>query len=82
MYTRTEIYAHKYMLYKLLSSWPVTIRSLLDERDGPKLLQLICLVFEDNFFYFPKKAMAPHSSTLAWKIPWKEGLVGCSPCGQ
>ena len=20
--------------------------------------------------------MAPHSSTLAWKIPWTEGLVG------
>ena len=26
--------------------------------------------------------MAPHSSTLAWKIPWtEEGLVGCSPWG-
>ena len=25
--------------------------------------------------------MAPHSSTLAWKIPWMEGLVGCSPWG-
>ena len=23
--------------------------------------------------------MAPHSSTLAWKIPWMESLVGCSP---
>ena len=22
--------------------------------------------------------MAPHSSTLAWKIPWTEELVGCS----
>ena len=28
-----------------------------------------------------EKAMAPHSSTLAWKIPWKESLVGCSPWG-
>ena len=26
--------------------------------------------------------MAPHSSTLAWKIPWTEGLVGCSPWGS
>ena len=34
--------------------------------------------------------MAPHSSTLAWKIPWTEepgrlqsmGLVGCSPWGH
>ena len=31
---------------------------------------------------FPVKAMAPHSSTLAWKIPWTEGLVGCSPWGR
>ena len=23
--------------------------------------------------------MAPHSSTLAWKIPWTRSLVGCSP---
>ena len=30
--------------------------------------------------HFPddlEKAMAPHSSTLAWKIPWTEELVGC-----
>ena len=26
-----------------------------------------------------EKAMAPHSSTLAWKIPWRRSLVGCSP---
>ena len=25
-----------------------------------------------------EKAMAPHSSTLAWKIPWMEDLEGCS----
>ena len=25
--------------------------------------------------------MAPHSSTLAWKIPWMS-LVGCSPWGR
>ena len=29
-----------------------------------------------------EKAMAHHSSTLAWKIPWTEGLVGCSPWGR
>ena len=28
------------------------------------------------------KVMAPHSSTLAWTIPWTEGLVGCSPWGH
>ena len=26
--------------------------------------------------------MAPHSSTLAWKIPWRRSLVGCSPWDQ
>ena len=26
--------------------------------------------------------MAPHSSTLAWKIPWTEGLVGCRLWGR
>ena len=25
--------------------------------------------------------MAPHSSTLVWKIPWTGSLVGCSPRG-
>ena len=25
--------------------------------------------------------MAPHSSTLAWKIPWTEELVGGGPWG-
>ena len=29
-----------------------------------------------------EKAMAPHSSTLAWKSPWMESLVGCSPWGR
>ena len=28
-----------------------------------------------------EKAMVPHSSTLAWKIPWRS-LVGCSPWGR
>ena len=27
---------------------------------------------------FPEKAMATHSSTGAWKIPWTGTLVGCS----
>ena len=28
-----------------------------------------------------EKAMEPNSSTLSWKIPWVESLVGCSPWG-
>ena len=30
----------------------------------------------------PEKAMAPHSSTLAWKIHGQRSLVGCSPWGR
>ena len=30
---------------------------------------------------FTEKAMAPHSSTLAWKIHGRRSLVGCSPWG-
>ena len=29
-----------------------------------------------------EKEMATHSSILAWKIPWTEGPVGCSPPGH
>ena len=28
-----------------------------------------------------EKAMAAHSSILAWEIPWTEELTGCSPGG-
>ena len=42
-----------------------------------------CSGINFTFLYpFTEKAMAPHSSTLAWKIPWMEGLVGCSPWGR
>ena len=29
-----------------------------------------------------EKGMATHSSILAWRIPWTENLVGCSPWGH
>ena len=29
-----------------------------------------------------EKAMAPHSSILAWEIPWTEDLAGYSPWGR
>ena len=28
--------------------------------------------FKDQYLVSPEKAMAPHSSTLDWKIPWTE----------
>ena len=32
--------------------------------------------------YEAEKAMAPHSSTLAWKIPWTEEPRGLQPMGS
>ena len=32
--------------------------------------------------YFSEKAMAPHSSTLAWKIPWTEEPEGLQTMGS
>ena len=29
-------------------------------------------VYKDASIHIPEKAVAPHSSTLAWKIPWME----------
>ena len=34
--------------------------------------KLIYSNFRDNLTSYWEKAMAPHSSTLAWKIPWTE----------
>ena len=31
---------------------------------------------------YEEKAMAPHSSTLAWKIPWTEGPGGLQSMGS
>ena len=45
-------------------------------------LSLLPLAFSLILTVALEKAMAPHSSTLAWKIPWTEGLVGCSPWGR
>ena len=59
---------------------------LLNELLIPSLLFKLPTTSSKQIFHFPvlkrEKAMAPHSSTLAWKIPWTESLVGCSPWGR
>jgi len=39
---------------------------------GPGLVLLFWLLFCSSLGCGPEKAMAPHSSTLAWKVPWTE----------
>ena len=34
------------------------------------------------YIYISEKAMAPHSSTLAWKIPWTEEPGGLQSMGR
>ena len=41
----------------------------------------IRLIFENNSWFEAEKAMAPHSSTLAWKIPWTEEPGGLQSMG-
>ena len=38
-------------------------------------------IFIHMCVYIPEKAMAPHSSTLAWKIPWTEEPGGLQSMG-
>ena len=38
--------------------------------------------YEGYCISFMEKAMAPHSSTLAWKIPWMEELGGLQSTGS
>ena len=42
----------------------------------------VLLVLCNQIVYYMEKALAPHSSTLAWKLAWTEDLVGCSPWGR
>ena len=41
-----------------------------------------CVQFCDSFTADTEKAMAPHSSTLAWKIPWTEEPVRLQTMGS
>ena len=39
------------------------------------------LIFDHGSQHVVEKAMAPHSSTLAWKIPWTEEPGGLQSMG-
>ena len=41
----------------------------------------MAFVFALSAYPFPEKVMAPHSSTLAWKIPWMEEPGGLQSMG-
>ena len=45
------------------------------------LMRIVLLVHLEQIEYETEKAMAPHSSTLAWKIPWTEEPGGPQSMG-
>ena len=50
---------------------------MLDEKYIGEKIQILSLLhgtlrIVSESYIIPEKAMAPHSSTLAWKIPWSE----------
>ena len=51
------------------------------ERAGMVVIQQVKKQY-DRLAIITEKAMAPHSSTLAWKIPWTEEPGGLQSMGS
>ena len=63
--------------FRVSTVWPVTLGDTCKGQVGSKLASIlfcICCV--------PGKAMAPHSSTFAWKITWTEEPGGLQSMGS
>ena len=58
---------------KIMASSPIT-----SWQTGRETMETVT----DLIFLSPTKAMAPHSSTLAWKIPWTEEPGGLHSMGS
>ena len=54
--------------------WPASLLDMTEQLTYTLRLSRIC--------YFQEKAMAPHSSTLAWKLPWTEEPSGLQSMGS
>ena len=55
------------------TSWEIGKQWLTLFLGAPKSLQMVIAAMKlKDTYSLEEKAMAPHSSTLAWKIPWME----------
>jgi len=61
----------------MLSLWMASLSATFIKVQSPSPIPLLC-----NVCLSISKAMAPHSSTLAWKSHGWRSLVGCSPSGR
>ena len=64
------------------SLYCVLLASLMNSRGLVWSISVIPLLFHKTFLLVLSKAMAPHSSTLAWKIPWMEEPGGLQSMGS
>ena len=53
-------------------AWWATVHGVAESRIGLRDFTFTSLSFSLHLTINPEKAMAPDSSTLAWKIPWTE----------
>ena len=61
----------------MLSLWMASLSATFIKVQSPSPIPLLC-----NVCLSISKAMAPHSSTLAWKIPWMEEPGGLQSIGS
>ena len=66
----------------LSTSWVRRKEKALNIYWASLMCQVDCIWFLQQTILFLEKAMAPHSSTLAWKTPGWRSLEGCSPWGR
>ena len=59
-------------MYPYCSYWNWSSRSKITLEITYIQFGVFCMIFNNRYALLPEKAMAPHSSTLAWKIPWTE----------
>ena len=52
------------------------------EKNLKKNIYMYAYIYIHTCIYILEKAMAPHSSTLAWKIPWTEKPGGLQAMGS
>ena len=57
---------------------PTSVGSLKKQESSRKTSTSVLLTMQKSL----EKAMAPHSSTLAWKIPWMEEPGGLQSMGS
>ena len=60
------------LFYSLASKTSNTLCSVLSQKEIQFPCNQICCPFGIFYTLYTEKAMATHSRTLAWKIPWTE----------